>query len=114
MSDLICGKAAVGGNYNSTHDKEELRMIKQIETDKNIIIYYLIEDEAVWPDGSTFKRYTMPYVYTNEEEYEWTKEDAIKKCGTCPACVVNMEEPDCSEVTEFAYLNVGGFIVNAS
>ena len=20
MSDLICGKAAVGGNYNSTHD----------------------------------------------------------------------------------------------
>ena len=23
MSDLICGKAAVGGNYNSTRDTQE-------------------------------------------------------------------------------------------
>ena len=25
MSDLICGKAAVGGNYNSTRDSRKLR-----------------------------------------------------------------------------------------
>ena len=28
MSDLICGKAAVGGNYNSTHDKYRHRQGK--------------------------------------------------------------------------------------
>ena len=26
MSDLICGKAAVGGNYNSTRDKRIKKM----------------------------------------------------------------------------------------
>ena len=28
--------------------------------------------------------------------------------------VMNVDVPECSEITEFAYLNVGGFIVNAS
>lgn len=66
------------------------------------------------PDGCTFKRYTMLYVDKYEESYEETKEDAIKRCGTCPAYVMNVDVPECSEITEFAYLNVGGFIVNAS
>ena len=41
-------------------------------------------------------------------------EECIGRCGTCPAYVVNMEDPDCSEITEFVYQNVEGMIVNAS
>ena len=93
---------------------DELKMIKEFENKYGYIVYYLIEDEGVWPDGCTFKRYTMPYVSPNEEEYEMDKEDAIKGCGTCPAYVVNMEDLDCSEITEFMFHNVGGMIINAS
>jgi len=93
---------------------EELQMIKKIEAEYDFIIYYLIEDEGIWPDGCTFKRYTMPYVDKNEEGYEMDREDAIGRCGTCPAYVVNMEDPDCSEITEFVYQNVGGMIINVS
>ena len=35
-SDLICGKAAVGGNYNSTHDIYTLSYdLTEDETEKN-------------------------------------------------------------------------------
>lgn len=94
--------------------EEELQMIKEFEKEYGYIVYYLIKDEGLWPDGCTFTRYTMPYVSTYEEEYEMDKEDAIKSCGTCPAYVVNMECPDCSEITEFRYQNVDGMIINAS
>jgi len=93
---------------------EELQMIKKIETEYDFIVYYLIEDEGIWPDGCTFKRYTMPYVDKNEDGYEMDREDAIKLCGTCPAYVVNTEDPDCSEITEFVFGNVGGLIINVS
>lgn len=93
---------------------EEREMIDKIEEEYGFFVYYLIEDEGVWPDGCTFKRYTLPYVSSNEEEYEMDREDAIKRCGTCPAYIVNMEDPDCSEITEFAYQNVEGMIINAS
>lgn len=53
-------------------------------------------------------------IEANEEEYEMDREDAIKRCGTCPAYIVNMEEPDCSEITEFVYQNIEGMIINAS
>ena len=36
MSDLICGKAAVGGNYNSTHDSNTSNFYYR----KNIIKSY--------------------------------------------------------------------------
>ncbi len=93
---------------------DELKMIKKIELENDFIIYYMIEDEGLWPDGCTFKRYTLPYVGRNEEEYEMEREDAIKGCGTCPAYVVNMEDPRCSEITEFRYNNVGGLLINES
>lgn len=93
---------------------EEREMINKIEEEYDFLVYYLIEDEGVWPDGCTFKRYTLPYVSSDKEEYEMDREDAIKRCGTCPAYIVNMEDPDCSEITEFVYQNVEGMIVNAS
>lgn len=93
---------------------EELQMIKKIETKYNFIVYYLIEDEGIWPDGCTFKRYTLPYVDRNEDDYEMEREECINRCGTCPAYVVNMEDPDCSEITEFRFQNVDGLIINAS
>lgn len=93
---------------------EELQMIKKIETEYNFIVYYLIEDEGIWPDGCTFKRYTLPCVDRNEDDYEMEREECINRCGTCPAYVVNMEDPDCSEITEFRFQNVDGLIINAS
>lgn len=93
---------------------DELRMIKEIEKEYEVIIYYLIEDEGVWPDGCTFRRYTLPYVGRNEAEYESEREESIMQCGTCPAVVINLEEPDCSEITEFKYHSVQGMIVNLS
>ena len=93
---------------------EEREMINKIEEEYDFFVYYLIEDEGVWPDGCTFKRYTLPYVDKNEEDYEMESEECIGRCGTCPAYIVNMEDPDCSEITEFAYQNVEGMIINAS
>ena len=93
---------------------EELQMIKKIEAEFGFVIYYLIEDEGVWPDGCTFKRYTLPYVDKYEEEYEREREECIGRCGTCSAYVVNMEDPSCSEITEFKFQNVNGMIINVS
>lgn len=93
---------------------EEREMIDKIEEEYDFFVYYLIEDEGVWPDGCTFKRYTLPYVDKNEEDYEMESEECIGRCGTCPAYIVNMEDPDCSEITEFVYQNVEGMIINAS
>ena len=93
---------------------EELQMIKRIEAEYDFIVYYLIEDEGVWPDGCTFQRYTLPYVDKNDECYEMEREECINRCGTCPAYVVNMEDPCCSEITEFRFQNVNGLIINAS
>ena len=33
MPDLICGKAAVGGNYNSTRDREGIRLLVGLPLD---------------------------------------------------------------------------------
>lgn len=93
---------------------DEREMINKLEEKHDSFIYYLIEDAGVWPDGCTFKRYTLPYVSSNEEEYEMYREDSIKRCGLCPAFVVNMEDPNCSEITEFVYQNVEGMIINES
>lgn len=93
--------------------EDENKLIKEFEKEYGYFVYYLIEDEGIWPDGCTFKRYTMPYIGTNEEEYEMDKEEAIMRCGTCPAYVVNVEDPDCSEITEFVFSNIGGMIINA-
>lgn len=49
-----------------------------------------------------------------EDDYDSIKEDAISECKTVPAYVVNMEEPECSELTEFYYINANGLLVNAS
>ena len=43
MSDLICGKAAVGGNYNSTRDNTE-RKTKNFSELKNQIIWNTLTD----------------------------------------------------------------------
>ncbi len=94
--------------------EEELQMIKNIEAKYNFICYYLIQDEGVWPDGCTFPRYTLLYVGENEDEYEMDREECIKRCGTVPAYIVNMEVPDFSEFTEIKFENVGGNMINVS
>ena len=93
---------------------EELQMIRQIEEEKDVIIYYMIQDEGVWPDGCTFPRYTFLHVDKYIDDYKMVKEECIKRCKTVMAYVVNMEEADYSELTEIAYRNCGEVIINAS
>lgn len=94
--------------------EEELEMVKEAERKYDFICYYLIKDEAMWPDGCTFTRYTLLYVGKYVNDYEFDREECIKRCGTVPVYVINMEEPDCSEITEMKYMNVGGNIINIS
>lgn len=94
--------------------EKELEMIRKLEEERHYLVYYLIEDMGIWPDGWLFKRYTLLHVDEYISDYESTKQEAILECGTVPAYVVNMEEPDCSELCEIGYLNVDGLIINRS
>lgn len=94
--------------------EEEIQIVKKFEQEYGVIVYYLIQDEALWPDGCTFPRYTLLYVDQNKEEYEMVKEECITSCGTVPAYIMNLEIPECSEFAEIAFHNVGGLIINAS
>lgn len=98
----------------SSFTDEEFEMVKEFVKRTGHICYYLIEDEGMWPDGGIFHRYTILYVDENEQEYDMVKEECIGRCGTIPAYVVNMEEPDCSELTEFSYEVVDGLLINLS
>lgn len=95
-------------------DDAELKMIRNFEKQFNFIVYYMIQDEGKWPDGCTFKRITLLFVDEHEEEYEMVREDCIKNCGTIPAYVINLDEPECSEITEMVFRNVEGLLINAS
>lgn len=93
---------------------DEMQMIRKLETERNIIIYYMIQDEGQWPDGCTFPRYTFLYVDEYVNDYQMVKEECIVRCGTVPAYVMNLDEPDCSELAEIKFMNVGGLIINVS
>lgn len=92
--------------------REEEELIKEFENRYGCTVYYVIQDEGMWPDGCMFPRYSFLYVSKYENEWEMDKEDAIKRCRMVPAYVVNMEEPDCSEITEIGYKAVKGSIIN--
>ena len=36
---------------------------------KNNIVYYIIKDDGLWPDGCKFPRYTLLYVDSYIEDY---------------------------------------------
>ena len=93
---------------------EEMQLIRKLEAEKNIIIYYMIQDEGLWPDGCTFPRYTFLHVDEYVNDYQMVKDECIGRCGTVPAYVMNLEEPECSELAEIMFMNVNGLIINAS
>ncbi len=92
----------------------ELEMVREFEEERGCICYYLIYDEGLYPDGVAFPRYTLLYVDEHESDYQMIKEECIKEMGTVPAYVTNEDDPDCSEMTEIAFVNVKGFLINAS
>ena len=94
--------------------EEERQMITNIEAKYNLIIYYFIQDEGIWPDGCSFPRYTLLYVSDKVDEYEMVRNECILQCGTVPAYIVNMEDADCSEFAEMEFYNVGGCLINLS
>ena len=100
--------------YDRPLTDEEIKMVCDFEQEYNTLVYYVIKDKGFWPDGCLFDRYSLLYVSRCEDEWEMDKEDAIKLCNAVPAYVVNVEEPDCSEITEFAYQCVSGYLVNVS
>ena len=93
---------------------EEMQLIRNLEAEKNIIVYYMIQDEGLWPDGCTFQRYTFLHVGEYVNDYQMVKDECIGRCGTVPAYVMNLEEPECSELAEIMFMNVNGLIINAS
>lgn len=92
--------------------KEEVQLVEDFEREYDVAVYYVIEDQGIWPDGYTFSRYSFLYVSGNENEWEMEKEECIKRCKTIPAYVINCDEPDCSEITEIGYRAVKGSIIN--
>ena len=74
----------------------------------------MIQDEGLWPDGCTFPRYTFLHVDEYVNDYQMVKDECIGRCGTVPAYVINLEEPECSELAEIKFMNVNGLIINAS
>lgn len=90
---------------------EEVKMIEKLQEEKNILIYYVIKDEGIWPDGIAFSRYSLLHIDTYLMDYDFVKESCIK-CGTVPAYVINVDEPSCSELVEIGFANVDGVIVN--
>lgn len=93
---------------------EEMQLIRKLEVEKNIIVYYMIQDEGLWPDGCTFPRYTFLHVDEYVNDYQMVKDECIGRCGTVPAYVMNLEETECSELAEIMFMNVNGLIINAS
>ena len=93
--------------------EEEKEMIGQLEKGKEYLVYYLIQDEGIWPDGCSFPRYTLLYVDKYKEEYLQIKK-YIQMYEIVPAYVVNQEEPECSESTEIGFRNVSGLIMNVT
>lgn len=91
---------------------DEMRLIREFEEEYECAVYYVILDEGIWPDGCKFPRYTFLYVSQNEEEWEFDKEECIKRCQTVPAYVINMEVPEYSEITEIQYCEAAGKISN--
>ena len=92
----------------------EMQLIRKLEAEKNIVIYYMIQDEGLWPDGCTFPRYTFLHVDEYVDDYQMVKDECIGRCGTVPAYVMNLEKPNCSELAEIKFMNVKGLIINVS
>jgi len=101
-----------GAIRSESLSEEEMKMIHQVEEKFNLFVYYVIQDEGLWPDGESFPRYTLAEVGSNTGDYEYIKTDAIPFCKTLPAYVINKEVPACSELTEFGYLVVNGALIN--
>lgn len=63
MPNLICGKAAVGGNYNSTHDRIGLEtdiryngnIMDTIENSKNVILWIIKKHIELTNDLKLYK-----------------------------------------------------------
>lgn len=98
--------------YMELQEKEST-LIQEWEQEKKNIVYYIIQDEGIWPDGCKFPRYTLLYVSPYAEEYKMDKE-SILKFETVPAYVINMEEPRHSEYTECKFQNIKGILVSLS
>lgn len=92
-------------------EPEDLEVVRRAEERYGCLVYYIIKDKGMWPDGCTFDRYTLPYVSKYESDYKMEKE-GIVKLGMLPAYVANMEDPECSEISAFRFENVEGLIVN--
>lgn len=111
-------KCLVDFNNKTLKDKEltdeERQYITDFENRYQGIVYYVIQDEGMWPDGSIFERYTLLYVSKYENEWQMEKEGCIKKYKTVPAYVINKEEFKYSELAEIGYAEVAGYIMNVT
>ncbi len=95
-------------------DEAEKEMIKKVEEEQNVLVYYVIKDNVNWPDGESFLRYTLCVVDRYVNDYRMVREDCIQNLFTLPAYIVNMDIPEYNELAEFAYRVIGGYLINVS
>ena len=85
MSDLICGKAAVGGNYNSTRDSSIKKELSHYSTGREY--YKKVTREPLPNENCTLeeianrmkdKNVFVDFYRFNEEEYEKNSIDMSK------------------------------------
>ncbi len=91
---------------------KELEMIMEVEEEKDVLVYYVIKDKGVWPDGAEFERYTLAIVDTYIDDFAFVKEDCIKGTLTLPAYIINAEDPGCSGREEFGFKIINGYMIN--
>jgi hypothetical protein len=93
---------------------DELKKIRELEEKKGFLVYYVIQDNGLWPeDGEEFPRYTYLCVPCYENIWQMCRE-SIADTGMIPAYVENMDEPEYSEYAEISFRCVHGMILNAS
>ncbi len=96
------------------YTEEEKNMIRNIEEENDKLIYYVISDDALWPDGEKFHRYTCLCVSPYEEDWSMVKEECIAQFGTVYAYVVNADDEGASEYCEIPFQNIQGTVINVS
>lgn len=82
LNDWKITKCVVDYENETVNDELELtedesRLIRSFEEKYKCAVYYVIQDQGMWPDGCLFPRYTFLYVSQYEEDWQMDKEECI-------------------------------------
>ena len=91
--------------------QEQKDVIADLEKDGSLLVYYAIIDTGMWPDGSTFERWSFLAVSKYKSDWDIDKEGIETMV---PAYVYNCEVPHYSEYCFMPLKKMGGVLINIS